>query len=121
MKGLGERHLTDDNSFLRQTLKRIWEWLREKLEESGKILEKKSVGYGPLKRKHRWTILKRDCTGWINWLEWDNNLQIAWTDLEWKDEPWIRNSHGKICETTGRYMINTKLEIKPPEKKRDEE
>ena len=28
------------NSFLRQTSKRIWEWLREKLEESSKILGK---------------------------------------------------------------------------------
>src|SRR3954464_12388438 len=39
LKDLGERHLTDDNSFLRQTSKRILEALG-KLEESGKILEK---------------------------------------------------------------------------------
>ena len=39
MKDLGERHLTDDNSFLRQTLKRILEG-PGKLEESGKILGK---------------------------------------------------------------------------------
>ena len=58
-----------------------------KLEESGKILGKdlwvrahskeNTVGRDYLKeRLHR-----------IKWLEWDNNLQIAWTDLEWKDEP----------------------------------
>ena len=39
MKDLGERHLTNDNSFLRQTLKRILE-APGKLEESGKILGK---------------------------------------------------------------------------------
>ena len=39
MKDLGERHLTDDNSFLRQTLKRILA-APGKLEESSKILEK---------------------------------------------------------------------------------
>ena len=39
MKEFEERHLTDDNSFLRQTLKRILE-APGKLEESGKILEK---------------------------------------------------------------------------------
>ena len=39
LKDLGERHLTDDNSFLHQTLKRILE-APGKLEESGKILEK---------------------------------------------------------------------------------
>ena len=36
---LGEKHLTDDNSFLCPTWKRIWE-ASGKLEESGKILEK---------------------------------------------------------------------------------
>ena len=39
MKDLGEIHKTDDNSFLRQTLKRILE-APGKLEESRKILGK---------------------------------------------------------------------------------
>ena len=39
LKDLGERHMTDDNPFLRQTLKRILEG-PGKLEESGKILGK---------------------------------------------------------------------------------
>ena len=29
-------------------------------------------------------IERGDCTGWIKWLEWDNNLEISWTDWEWK-------------------------------------
>ena len=39
LKDLGEKHLTDDNSFLRQTWKRIWD-SSGKIEESGKILGK---------------------------------------------------------------------------------
>ena len=39
LKDLGERHMTDDNPFLRQTLKRILE-APGKLEDSGKILGK---------------------------------------------------------------------------------
>ena len=39
LKDLGERHLTGDNSFLRQTLKDL-RITPIKLEESGKILEK---------------------------------------------------------------------------------
>ena len=45
----------------------------------------KTCGLGPTQKKMPLEmILKRDCTGWIKWLEWDNNLQIAWTDWEWK-------------------------------------
>ena len=53
-----------------------------KIEESGKILGKKTCGLGPAQEKHRWKKLlgKRDCTGWIKRLEWDNILKIAWTD-----------------------------------------
>ena len=40
MKDLGERHMTDDNSFLRQTSKRNLRITPEKFEESGKILGK---------------------------------------------------------------------------------
>ena len=47
---------------------------------------KKTYGLGPTKWKHRRTILKRDCTGWIKWLEWDTNLERAWTNAEWKHE-----------------------------------
>ena len=58
-----------------------------KLEESGKILGKDlwvraHSKETPLK-KITW---KGDCTGWIKWLEWDNNLEITWTDWEWKHE-----------------------------------
>ena len=55
MKDLGERHLTDDDSFLRQTLKRI-------LEAPGKLEVSKIMGKDlwvrahskdtPLKRSH---------------------------------------------------------------------
>ena len=27
-----------------------------------------------------------DCTGWIKWLEWGNNLEIVRIDVEWKHE-----------------------------------
>ena len=40
MKDQGERHLTDDNSFLRQTWKRIETNSGKREEESGKILGK---------------------------------------------------------------------------------
>ena len=42
--------MTNDNPFLRQTLKRILE-APGKLEESGKILEK-TCGLGPTQKKH---------------------------------------------------------------------
>ena len=29
---------------------------------------------------------KGDCTGWIKWLEWGNNLEIVRIDAEWKHE-----------------------------------
>ena len=48
MKNLGEKHLTDDNSFLRQTLKAL-RIAPRKLEESGKILGK-TCGLGPTQR-----------------------------------------------------------------------
>ena len=40
MQDFGERHMTDDNSFLRQTSKRILRISPGELEESGKILGK---------------------------------------------------------------------------------
>ena len=56
--------MTDDNSFLRQTSKRIWEWLWEKLEESDKILEKRPVGQGQLERYTVERLIEmEDCTG----------------------------------------------------------
>ena len=46
--------MTDDNSFLRQTLK-ILRITPVKLEESGKILEK-NLWVGPIQKKHRWMV-----------------------------------------------------------------
>ena len=40
MKDLGERHMTDDNSFLRQTFDKNLGITPDKLEESSKILGK---------------------------------------------------------------------------------
>ena len=51
-----------------------------KLEESGKILGKDLWVRAHSKENTVERFLKRDCTGWIKWLEWDNNLKITWTD-----------------------------------------
>ena len=40
LKDLGERHMTDDNSFLHQNLKKNLRITPGKLEESGKIMGK---------------------------------------------------------------------------------
>ena len=56
-----------------------------KLEESGKILEKDLWVRAQSKENTVEQLIERgDCTGWIKWLEWDNNLEISWTDWEWK-------------------------------------
>ena len=68
-----------------------------KIEESVKILEKNPWVRAHWKRniveKITW---KGESTGWIRWLEWDNILEIGWTDLEWQDEPfekaWARRN-----------------------------
>ena len=46
---LGERHLTDDNSFLRQTSKGIWEYLRENKKSQVRSWEK-TCGLGPTQK-----------------------------------------------------------------------
>ena len=78
------RHLTDDNSLSRQT----WKKKRVtpgRLEESGKILGKDLWVRAHSKETSLKNWLKGGyCTGWIKWLEWDNNLKIPWTDWEWK-------------------------------------
>ena len=56
LKDLGERHMTDDNPFLRQALKRIFE-APGKLEESGKILGK-DLWVRAHSKEHRWKDLK---------------------------------------------------------------
>ena len=56
LKDLGEKHLTDDNSFLRQTWKRIWD-SSGKIEESGKILGK-DLWVRAHSKEHRWKDLK---------------------------------------------------------------
>ena len=49
-----------------------------KLEESGKILEKDLwVRAHSKETLLKWLLEKRNCTGWIKWLEWDNNLRIG--------------------------------------------
>ena len=56
-----------------------------KLGESGKILEKDLwVRAHSKDTPLKWLIERGDCTGWIKWHEWDNNLEISWTDWEWK-------------------------------------
>ena len=123
------------NSFLRQTLKRILE-APEKLEESGKILGK-DLWVKAHSKIHHWTNLKRDCADWIKWLECDNNLEIAWTDLEWKDEPsevssalknegisrseWLRGAPAWENIWNEEKIWSTKLELNPPKKKENEE
>ena len=49
------RHLTDDKSFLRQTLKRIWEYLRENKKSQVRSWGK-TCGLRPTEKKHRRTI-----------------------------------------------------------------
>ena len=62
MKDLGEIHLTDDNSFLRQTLKNLRITL-VKLEESGKIL-----GKDLWVRAHSKETLLNDLKERLHWL-----------------------------------------------------
>ena len=57
LKDLGEKHLTDDNSFLRQTSKRILRTSPGELEESGKILGK-DLWVRAHSKEHRWKDLK---------------------------------------------------------------
>ena len=111
----------------------------EKLEESGKILEK-TCGLGPTQKKHRWKKLleKRDYTGWIKWLDWDNNLKIPWTDWEWKrifrdifstpeqmeSERWMIKRYTGIrkhLKWEKEYDQHRKLELDSSEKKKNEE
>ena len=59
----------------------------EKLEESGKILGKDLWVRAHSKENTIEMITwKGDCTGWIKWLEWGNNLEIVRIDAEWKHE-----------------------------------
>ena len=106
----------------------------KELEESGKILGK-TCGLGPIQKIHRWDDFKKDCAGWIKWLEWDNNLKIAWTDLEWKHEsPEISSTLRNTWKKRGEWLRDTptrekhlkqgnecdqhwRLELDPPEKK----
>jgi hypothetical protein len=98
----------------------------EELEESGKIL-----GINLWVRAHskgntvEMIAWNRDCTGKINWLEWDNNLELAWIDAEWKHDSseissalrnkwiaggeWLRGAPAwKSIWKDERDMINTK-------------
>ena len=59
---------------------KLWKTLGiapDKLEESGKILGKDLWVRAHSKDTSLNDFLKRDCTGWYKWLEWDNNLEIG--------------------------------------------
>ena len=84
---LWERHLTDDKSFLRQTSKRNLRIAPGKQEESGNILGKDLLVMGPLKRNTVERFKRENAPVRFKWLEWDNSLEIGWTDLERQDEP----------------------------------
>ena len=62
---------------------RIAPW---KLGELGKILGKDLWVRAHSKYTPSNNYLKGRLHRLIKWLEWDNNLEIGWTDLEWKDE-----------------------------------
>jgi hypothetical protein len=62
----------------------IWEQLRKKLEESGKILGKDLwVRAHSKETPLEWMLEKRYCTGWFNWHGWGNNLELGWTEKKW--------------------------------------
>ena len=136
LKVIWRRHVTDGiHSYVK--LRKTLGMAPGKLEESGKILEK-TCGLGPTEKEHRWKITwKGNCTGWIKWLEWDNNLQISWMDWEWKhrsseisstlQEKWIGRSEWLRGASAWQSIRNeeriwsTKLELNPPEQKKKEE
>ena len=109
----------------------------EKLEESCKILGKDLWVRGHSK-EHRWAISwKGDCTSWIKWLEWGNSLEIEGTNLELKKRAFwdilstpeqmkslkwmIKRCIGmtKDLKQGKEYDQHQKLELNPPEKKKE--